>query len=187
MITYTNIDKNDRLYKLVQQGIACCVECDLPISSNITFKYSNAERKHGSCRYDSSTGHFVISVSKNIKYDTDVFNTVLHELLHTCPSCQNHGMLWQAYAEVINAKYGIKITRCSAKEHVRVDVSSSRRQYFTKTEYLNHVAHGGNLLVAVGCVGEAEPSFFIKKTSKVIQNLSAYTAHGGKKLIIMHY
>lgn len=187
MITFTNINKNDRLYKLVQQGIVCCKECDLPISKDITFKYSSAERKHGSCKYDRLTGHFIISVSKNIKYDGDMLNTVIHELLHTCPVCQNHGTLWQAYANVINARYGIKITRCSKKEHIRVDVGSSRRQYFTKMEYVDHVAHGGDLLVAVGCVGETEPSFFIKKTSKIIQNLSSYTAHGGKKLVIMRY
>lgn len=37
--------------------------------------------------------------------------TIVHELLHTCEGCFNHGAKWKYYAEVMNNKYGYQITR----------------------------------------------------------------------------
>ncbi len=39
-----------------------------------------------------------------------------HELLHTCPGCQNHGPLFKAYAGAMNRAYGYSIaTRADPK------------------------------------------------------------------------
>lgn len=187
MITFIGVKQNDRLPDLAQRGVAICYEAGIPIAKNIKVGYTTADRKHGVCQYNKTTGEFKIKVSKHLVKDEDVLNTVLHELLHTCPGCQNHGKVWSLYADIINKVYGIKITRVSKKEHEALNFTKTRRQYFSKNEYLAHVAQGGTLLVAVGCVGESEPCIFVKKTSKFLTHLEDYTAHDGKKLIIMKY
>ena len=37
--------------------------------------------------------------------------TLLHELLHTCYGCQNHGKRWKAYAQRVGEALGVEITR----------------------------------------------------------------------------
>lgn len=44
--------------------------------------------------------------------------TLAHELLHTCPGCQNHGTLWKEYAKRMNQAYGYQIKRVAAEETV---------------------------------------------------------------------
>lgn len=42
--------------------------------------------------------------------------TLAHELLHTCPGCQNHGGLWKEYARRMNEAYGYQIRRVATEE-----------------------------------------------------------------------
>ena len=41
-------------------------------------------------------------------------NTLCHELLHTCYGCMKHTGRWKAYAERVNAAYGLNIKRAAA-------------------------------------------------------------------------
>ena len=43
--------------------------------------------------------------------ETACRQTLAHEVLHTCPGCQNHGALWKEYARRMNAAWGYAITR----------------------------------------------------------------------------
>lgn len=38
-------------------------------------------------------------------------NTLVHELLHTCPGCLNHGPQWKAHAEVVRKRLHLDIKR----------------------------------------------------------------------------
>lgn len=42
--------------------------------------------------------------------------TIVHELLHTCPGCMNHGAQWKAYAKAVNQKYDYSVQRCNSAE-----------------------------------------------------------------------
>ena len=52
---------------------------------------------------------YKIEISKELLYDdvlTDfVLTVIMHEILHTCENCMNHGLQWQQYADQINQKY----------------------------------------------------------------------------------
>ncbi len=37
--------------------------------------------------------------------------TLLHELLHTCPGCRDHGDRWKSYAALVNGRMGTNIQR----------------------------------------------------------------------------
>lgn len=43
-------------------------------------------------------------------------NTIIHELLHTCAGCMNHGAKWKEYAARVKAAYGYNIKRTSNEE-----------------------------------------------------------------------
>ena len=40
-------------------------------------------------------------------------NTIIHEILHTCPGCQNHGAEWKRRAAKVKHNLGYDIKRCS--------------------------------------------------------------------------
>ena len=42
--------------------------------------------------------------------------TLLHELLHTCPGCRDHGARWKAWAELVNREMGTGIARLAREE-----------------------------------------------------------------------
>lgn len=47
--------------------------------------------------------------------DEATMNTLVHELLHTCKGCMNHGPKWKALAEKVNSFYpGYNIKRCTS-------------------------------------------------------------------------
>ena len=43
-------------------------------------------------------------------------NTIIHEILHCLPACNNHGILFKSYAKYINKKLGYNISRLGNKE-----------------------------------------------------------------------
>ena len=54
---------------------------------------------------------FRISITiKECKTDEDIKNVLYHEVIHTCPDCQNHGKKFKAIAAHINRVYGANVT-----------------------------------------------------------------------------
>ena len=55
----------------------------------------------------------MLNVAVNLKY---IKNTILHELIHCLPYCNNHGEEFKKYANLINQSYGYNITRVGDKK-----------------------------------------------------------------------
>ena len=55
--------------------------------------------------------------------------TLAHELIHTCPGCQNHGPLFQQYAAVMNRQYGYQIQRTNTPEELGLSTPLSTAKY----------------------------------------------------------
>lgn len=69
----------------------------------------------------------------NIK-DEGALDTLIHELIHTCPNCMNHGKEWQQWAELVNDCYACyNISRCSSASEKGIDVEYHRQR--RQTEY----------------------------------------------------
>lgn len=70
---------------------------------------TRAKRRFGQCR--KSAGEFTINLSMHLfqAKDEEIEEVILHELLHTCYGCMNHGKRWKRYAEKIYQAYGIQI------------------------------------------------------------------------------
>lgn len=71
---------------------------------------TRAKRRLGCCL---RTGKgFTIQVSAFVLEDRQLLRaTLVHELLHTCYGCQNHGNRWKAYAQRVGEALGVEITR----------------------------------------------------------------------------
>lgn len=50
-----------------------------------------------------------------------VKQTLAHEILHTCPRCDNHGSTWKAYAHLWNEAFGYQIKRTGSAEELGLD------------------------------------------------------------------
>lgn len=70
-----------------------------------------------------------IEVSKWVMQlkDTIIKNTIMHELIHCLPNCNNHGKEFKKYANDINKKLGYNITRLGNKAE---DYKLSNLEYF---------------------------------------------------------
>lgn len=108
------------LYKLVCDAVDECedVGIEVGIISSIVIN-SRAQRRWGRChKLGDSTYEIEIS-SKLLNDEVDYYatkNTVVHEVLHTCDGCMNHGPLWKSYAERMNKAYGYNIKRTTSSE-----------------------------------------------------------------------
>jgi len=79
--------------------------------------------------------NFTIEVSAKILHDkNEVLNTIYHELIHTCPSCFNHGDKWQSYGQLAEVKLNLAkpITRCTSVD--RTEEYVSQFKYVLKCE-----------------------------------------------------
>ena len=110
------------LYKVYFDCLKICKDNNIPIADVIHVEVnSRAKKRWGLCTKNSD-GTFTIQIAERLLKD-DVseeatFNTMIHELLHTCPNCMNHGAEWKMWANVINrnTKYNIKrTTSCEEK------------------------------------------------------------------------
>lgn len=63
-------------------------------------------------------------------------NTIIHEIIHCMPKCNNHGEHFKKYAKYINDKLGYNISRVGDKKE---DYYKSNIEYREKEEYNYHI------------------------------------------------
>ena len=73
--------------------------------------------------------------------DKAIINTIIHELLHTCPGCLNHGEKWKSYARVCKEKFGYNIERCGGDKDDEEILKKAAKVRF----------HGGHKLICIEC------------------------------------
>jgi len=108
----------------------------IPVCRNVRWKINTRSKNNwGMCsilHYDMYFD-FQIEIAVHLLENPDAFdslkNTVIHELLHTCPDCFCHTGLWKKYAEKVNRAYGYNIQRCVTKEEVKQFKRTSLCEY----------------------------------------------------------
>ena len=89
------------------------ISIGIPVSNRLEPEVrinTRARRRLGCCYYQSV--RYWIEVSQAVLEDEDLLKqTLVHELLHTCPKCRDHGPKWKAYAQTVNEKLGYRIER----------------------------------------------------------------------------
>lgn len=126
---------NEMQSLLYQEASKCLymVECAGIQHGNITGFSVNtrAKRRWGQCKYDASENGYKINISCELlsgNCNDGLENTIIHEILHTCKGCMNHGSEWKRLAEIIYRTYGIEIKRCSSAAEKGVDEEEHYRR-----------------------------------------------------------
>ena len=71
---------------------------------------TRAKRRLGCCYFIS--GSCAIEVSAPVAEDPELLRlTLVHELLHTCPGCRDHGPRWKAWAQLAGQHLQLDIRR----------------------------------------------------------------------------
>lgn len=109
----------DKLEKVIGQA----EEIGIPISKKIekvVVINKRAKTRFGCCK--KYKNGYRIEVSEDIVNgpEASLLQTLAHEVLHTCPNCQNHRSLWKAYAKAMNEAYGYEIKRTSTSEELGI-------------------------------------------------------------------
>ena len=108
---------------------------------------TRSKRRWGQCSYNVINDTFKISIASKL-LDDDVterglLNTLIHELLHTCKGCLNHGEEWKTLADKVNAKYDLGIKRCNSAAEKGLDESYDYKplpaKYFLQCPNCGHI------------------------------------------------
>lgn len=84
---------------------------------DLKYKYTEIYRNKIYIKYDRYRKHH-IEISKWVmQMDEQIIkNTIIHEIIHCFPGCNNHGKTFQKYANYINKNLGYNISRVGNKE-----------------------------------------------------------------------
>ena len=81
-------------------------------------------------KYEKFNKHNILISAWVMELNDDIIkNTIMHELIHCFPYCNNHGKEFKMYAKVINSKLGYNITRAGNRE---LDSKDSNVKYEEK-------------------------------------------------------
>lgn len=133
------------LYRAYNDCMRICLDLNIPVADFEDIEVevnSRAKKRWGLCTRNPN-GTFTIQIAESLLKD-DVseeatFNTIIHELLHTCPNCMNHGAEWKLWAEIVNrnTKYNIKRTTSCAEKGIEAPAP----KYIVACRTCNHKWH----------------------------------------------
>ena len=113
--------------KLASQCMADLVSIDIPYGRVRTWVVNcRAKARWGLCK-KRPDGCYEIEIAESLLHDdvddVAVKNTIIHELLHTCPGSFKHTGKWKKYADKVNRllpQYSIKRTTSAEEKGVAV-------------------------------------------------------------------
>lgn len=102
--------------------------------------------------------------------DKIIKNTIIHELIHCIPYCNNHGKEFKRYAKYINQKLGYNIARTGNKKE---DYLKSNVKYNEKEDYKYHIM----------CINCGQALFRKRLNKNFIQKYRCAKCNGKFKII----
>ena len=131
---------------LMKYAIECMTELDkLEIEYGTVVEWkinTRAKQRWGLCRH--TPNEHIIEINKILLDENNdeqgLKDTIIHELLHTCKGCNNHGTKWKQLAETVNRTYGYNIQRTSTAEEKGV-VNDTYKYHPMATKYLVKCNH----------------------------------------------
>lgn len=114
--------------------------------TDITVNY-RAKSRWGQCRRVGNT--FKININSDLLHDDapekGLKETIIHEILHTCPKCMCHTGEWKRLANLVNRYYGYNVKRCDNsydkgmdefyKNHEEIAIAQRPRKMEYKYEF----------------------------------------------------
>ena len=131
------------LISLANKCMAQLDEIGIEYAQSIRWEVNTRAKKRWGLCEKHPNGVYTISISYRLLADDvaddGAINTIIHELLHTCKGCMNHGENWKREANKVNRAYGYNIKRCSSAEEKGVEQIESMpkaiKQQFRNGKY----------------------------------------------------
>lgn len=118
-----------KLAKRASKRYGCCKQ------ENPDEKYKIIQKRgyHKIIKYEKFQSHHIEISNWVMKLNNDIIkNTIMHELIHCIPFCNNHGKEFKKYAKYINQKLGYHIT---TKGNIEEDYKASQLEYVEQNDY----------------------------------------------------
>ena len=125
----------DQLNQWLREEQDNLIVIGIPVSRDICpeIRLSKATSWYGQCQqnrvYQGRRYKFVISISAYHLQSSEraIRNTIIHELLHTCPGCLNHGAKWKKYADMVGQQFGFNIIRSGGDKDSGSAIEAARQ------------------------------------------------------------
>ena len=118
----TKINVNNLLKKAMDQVASVGVKHG-KINPEVIIN-TRAKKRFGQCKkvpYSEYDYEVQINAKLLEVEESKIMNTLVHEVLHTCKGCMNHGRLWKNYANIMNNKFNYDISRTSTYEKIGIE------------------------------------------------------------------
>jgi predicted SprT family Zn-dependent metalloprotease len=118
-----------KLAKRANKRYGCCKQ------ENPDEKYKIIQKRgyHKIIKYEKFQSHHIEISNWVMKLNNDIIkNTIMHELIHCIPFCNNHGKEFKKYANYINEKLDYHIT---TKGNIEEDYKASQLEYVEVNDY----------------------------------------------------
>lgn len=131
-----------KIEKLYEEAKKECEKMNIPFVQNMPIKISKRmTRSLGKCCFNNIKGYSIrISQQVEVLPDVEIKQIIVHEILHSCPGCMNHGTKWLSYADKMNKKYHYNIS-CYASEKVAECINhaieTTRQAYVIECQHCN--------------------------------------------------
>ena len=100
---------------------------------DISTRYIEKKGKRKYIKYAKYNKHRIEISAWVMQLDESIVkNTIIHELIHCIPNCNNHGKMFKKYASYIKSKLGYDIKSCGNKKE---DYKKSNIEYNEQTNY----------------------------------------------------
>ena len=116
---------NITLSKRNNKRYGCCKQ-EKPNKKNL-YIYRGKIYYRNFYKHNIEISKWVMELNEDI-----IKNTIIHELIHCLPNCNNHGKEFKKYASIINEKLGYNIARLGNKKE---DYKKSNIEYKEKESY----------------------------------------------------
>lgn len=127
----TDEQKKQKLKSLFEECKKEADEAEVKYSKYIKLEISKrAKSRYGLCE-KKGPNSYIITISDFVfdSPDNKIKQVILHEMVHTCKGCMNHGSHWKAVANQLNRKYGYEIHRTNAREEMGLPSRSESPVY----------------------------------------------------------
>lgn len=98
-----------------------------------------AKTRWGVCRKDVDIrGEYVYKIKISPRLleddvpDKSAEETMIHEILHSCKNCMNHGREWKALANKVNTTYGYNIGRVASHSDMGIEPEPMNYKYIIR-------------------------------------------------------
>lgn len=112
---------------LYEKVIKEAKQLDIPISNKLkedVIINNRAKSRFGCCKKIKKGSKEIYEIELSYRLmnceEKVIKQTLAHEILHTCPGCDNHGNTWKSYAKKMNDVYGYNIKRTDTSENLGI-------------------------------------------------------------------